>query len=73
MIIKIILQKIKWEEDAKMQMKTFLWAMGAGVAVGALGAMMLPKSSGAYRFTKDAAQMIQDGAEKAIDSIGGCK
>lgn len=53
-----------------MQVKSFLWVMGAGIAVGALGAMMLPKNSGAYQFAKDTAQMIQDGAEKAMDCIG---
>ena len=39
--------------------------MGAGVAVGALGAMMLPKNSDAYRLTKQAAKAIQNEAEKA--------
>ena len=43
--------------------------MGAGVAVGALGAMMLPKNSDAYRMTKQAAKTIQNGAEKAVDAI----
>ena len=39
--------------------------MGAGVAVGALGAMMLPKNSDAYRMTKQAAKAIQN----AVDAI----
>ena len=43
--------------------------MGAGVAVGVLGAMMLPKSSDAYRITKQAAKAIQNEAEKAVDAI----
>ena len=43
--------------------------MGAGVAVGALGAMMLPKNRDAYRMTKQAAKAIQNGAEKAVDAI----
>ena len=32
-----------------MTVKSFFLTMGAGVAVGALGAMMLPKNSDAYR------------------------
>lgn len=43
--------------------------MGAGVAVGALGAMMLPKNSDAYRMTKQVAKAIQNEAEKAVDAI----
>ena len=43
--------------------------MSAGVAVGALGAMMLPKNSDAYRMTKQAAKAIQNEAEKAVDAI----
>ena len=35
-----------------MTVKSFFLTMGAGVAVGALGAMMLPKNSDAYRMTK---------------------
>ena len=31
-----------------MTVKSFFLTMGAGVAVGALGAMMLPKNSDAY-------------------------
>lgn len=52
-----------------MQIKSFLWAMGAGIAVGALGALMLPKDSGVYQFTNDAARTIKTEAEKAIDSM----
>ena len=43
--------------------------VGAGVAVGALGAMMLPKNSDAYKQTKKAANAIRREAETAIDSI----
>jgi len=35
-----------------MTVRGFFLTMGAGVAVGALGAMMLPKNSDAYRMTK---------------------
>lgn len=52
-----------------MQMKGFLTTMGIGLAVGALGAMMLPKSSDAYKLAKDAADTIKTGAEKAVDSL----
>ena len=52
-----------------MTVRGFFLTMGAGVAVGALGAMMLPKNSDAYRMTKQAAKTIQHEAEKAIQSI----
>ena len=52
-----------------MQVKSFLLTMSAGIAVGALGAMMLPKNSDAYRMTKQAAKAIQNEAEKAVDAI----
>ena len=35
----------------------------------ALGAMMLPKNSDAYRMTKQVAKAIQNEAEKAVDAI----
>ena len=35
-----------------MQVRSFLMTMGAGIAVGALGAMMLPKNSEVYKQTK---------------------
>ena len=52
-----------------MQVRSFLMTMGAGVAMGALGAMMLPKNSDAYRMTKQVAKAIQNEAEKAVDAI----
>ena len=52
-----------------MQMKSFLLTMGAGIAVGALGAMMLPKNSEVYQFTSDAANTIRQEAEKAVQSL----
>ena len=52
-----------------MQVKSFLLTMGAGIAVGALGAMMLPKNSDVYQFTNDAASTIKQEAEKAIQSM----
>ncbi len=50
-----------------MQVRSFLLTMGAGVAVGALGVMMLPKDSGVYRAAKDAASTIRREAEKAVE------
>ena len=52
-----------------MKMRSFLLTMGAGMAAGALGVMMLPKNSDAYRMTKQAAKAIQSEAEKAVDAI----
>ena len=51
-----------------MTVRGFFLTMGAGVAVGALGAMMLPKNSDAYRLTKQAAKAIQNEAVDAISS-----
>ena len=34
-----------------MQVRSFFMTMGAGIAVGALGAMMLPKNSEVYKTT----------------------
>ena len=53
-----------------MQIRSFLLTMGAGVTVGALGAMMLPKNSDVYKITRDAASAIRRETETAIDSIG---
>ena len=52
-----------------MQVRSFLLTMGAGIAVGALGAM-LPKNSEVYKTTKQAANAIKREAESAIDSLG---
>lgn len=52
-----------------MQVRSFLMTMGAGVAMGALGAMMLPKNSEVYKQTNKAANAIRREAETAIDSI----
>ena len=53
-----------------MQVRTFLAAMAAGITVGALGVMMLPRSSGIYHIANETASVIKNEAEKAIDSIG---
>ena len=53
-----------------MTVRGFFLTMGAGVAVGALGAMMLPKNSEVYKQTKKAANAINREAETAIDSLG---
>ncbi len=52
-----------------MQVKGFLLTMGAGIAAGMLGAMMLPKNSTVYQMTHDAAKTIQKEAGKAVDAI----
>lgn len=52
-----------------MKMKGFLTTMGVGLAVGALGIMMLPKNSDAYKLARDTADTIKSGAEKAVDSL----
>lgn len=52
-----------------MKMNAFLATMGLGVAVGALGAMMLPKNSQVYQTVNSAAKTIQQEAEKAVSSI----
>lgn len=52
-----------------MKIRSFFLTMGVGVAAGALGAMMLPKNSDAYRMTKQAAKAIEQSAEKAVDAI----
>ena len=47
--------KLTLKGGTHMQVRSFLLTMGAGVAVGALGAMMLPKNSEVYKATKQAA------------------
>lgn len=51
-----------------MQVRSFLMTMGAGVAVGALGAMMLPKNSEVYKAANSAANTVKREAEKALDA-----
>ena len=52
-----------------MQVKSFLATMGVGIAVGALGGMMLPKNSGVYQTMNNAAKTIQQEAEKAASAV----
>ncbi len=47
-----------------MKLSSFRATMGAGIAVGALGVMMLPKNGEAYKFTKDAAKTIKQGGRE---------
>lgn len=61
--------KLTLKGGTHMQVRSFLLTMGAGIAVGALGAMMLPKNSEVYQFTNDAASTIKQEAEKAIQSM----
>ena len=62
-------QILAMEGDETMQVKSFLATMGIGVAVGALGAMMLPKSSEVYQTVNSAAKTIRQEAEKAVNSM----
>ena len=62
--------KLTLKGGTDMQVRSFLLTMGAGIAVGALGAMMLPKNSEVYKTTKQAANAIKREAESAIDSLG---
>ncbi len=63
------LQILASEGDETMQVKSFLATMGVGIAVGALGAMMLPKNSEVYQTVNTAAKTIQQEAEKAVSSM----
>ena len=62
--------KLAWKGGNAMKVRSFFLTMGAGVAVGALGAMMLPKNSKVYQATKKAAKAIEREAETVIDSLG---
>lgn len=57
------------EGDETMQVKSFLATMGVGLAVGALGAMMLPKNSEVYRMANNAAKTIQQEAQRAVSAV----
>lgn len=63
------LQILALEGDETMQVKSFLATMGVGIAVGALGAMMLPKNSEVYQTVNTAAKTIQQEAEKAVSTM----
>ena len=66
------MEKSKTTERKEMKclkIGTFFIAMGAGAAVGALGAMMLPRHSEAYHITKEAADAIKEEAGKIIDYL----
>ena len=52
-----------------MQVRTMLLTLGAGAALGALGALMLPKNSAVYQTASDAASAIRQEAGKIIDSM----
>ena len=64
-----VLQILASEGDETMQVKSFLATMGVGIAVGALGAMMLPKNSGVDQTMNTAAKTIQQEAEKAVSAV----
>lgn len=56
-------------------MKVWPWAMGIGVAAGAMTAMMLPPHSSAKKMVTKAAGKVEDAAtqvaEKVLDEITG--
>ena len=62
-------QILAMEGDETMQVKSFLATMGVGLAVGALGAMMLPKNSEVYRMANNAAKTIQQEAQRAVSAV----
>lgn len=43
-----------------MQMKSFVWTLGAGIAVGATAAIMLPKNRQVKRAVSSAADSIEN-------------
>mgnify|MGYP007060510662 CR=1 FL=1 len=55
-----------------MQVRSFLMTMGAGVAMGALGAMMLPKNSEVYKQTKKAANAIRRNRLHQLHAVKSC-
>jgi len=57
-------------EMRNMQVKSFLATVTLGVAVGALGTLMLPKNSEVYQTADKAAKSIRSEAEKAVQSLG---
>ena len=52
-----------------MQVKTFLMTLGAGMAAGAIGIMLLPKNSEVFQAADSAAQSLKTGAENAVRSL----
>lgn len=54
-----------------MQVKSFLWTMGAGIAVGATAAMMLPKNKQVKQAVNSAANSIENAVSQARDYVCG--
>ncbi len=52
-----------------MQVKSFLWTMGAGIAVGATAAMVLPKNRQVKRAVNTAANSIENAVSQARDFV----
>lgn len=52
-----------------MQMKTFLWTMGAGIAVGAAAAIVLPKNRQVRQAVSMAADTVETAATQTKDYI----
>lgn len=71
MVICSILHKISARGVTKMQVKSFLWTMGAGIAVGATAAMMLPKNKQVKQAVNSAANSIENAVSQARDYVCG--
>lgn len=52
-----------------MQVKTFLWTMGAGIAVGAAAAIVLPKNRQVQKAVSMAADTVENAATQTKDYI----
>lgn len=52
-----------------MKMGSFLASVGTGVAIGALGVLMLPKNGEIYKLTKEAANSIKQEAGNVLGNM----
>lgn len=52
-----------------MQVKSILWSMGAGIAVGATAAVVLPKNKKVKQAVNSAANMIENAVTQARDFV----
>lgn len=65
------LHKLSARGVEKMQVKSFLWTMGAGIAVGATAAMVLPKNKQVKQAVNTAANSIENAVTQARDFVCG--
>lgn len=52
-----------------MQMRSFVWTLGAGIAVGAAAAIMLPKNRQVKQAVSTAAESIESAVTQAKDYV----